>query len=700
MEARSQRKVRDGKEYDHLFPPAAGDDVTVEKNADVEATLRLIQRTVPQTLWHTTKIARVLKGDTLDETCENIWHFVYDHIKYKKDKDGVEQVRSPRRTWGERHTGVDCDCYTVFISSILSNLGIPHKARITKYPKRPPEVPRWQHIYPVVPKDGTINGDLDDRDSYIVMDCVKDDYDSEQPFLEYKDYDMKLDYLDGIDESGYGSDYETIEAQSIADLYDDDELGKISLKKIVKKVGSAIKTGVKQVGQAVKAAGDDIGKGIRFINRYVNPATVLLRNGFLLAMKNDMMNVASKLRYAYLTDEQAKKLGINPAALSKLRAVKDRAETIYWQAGGKKENLKKGILGGKGNKDKKVPLSGLAGLEEVYADLDEYNILHDNFEGTDGLGEVVSATAISAASGAVAAVAASLKQIKNLFSKDDSPEAQAFNSESENPITKLVSSVAPKATPLVSKITSVVNTAKSANSLVNQAKSFVPTAKPSAPSRSNATSSGNVLQKATDLVKQAAEMKARIVSTGKAFPSASTEPKASLVINQPANTRNAGTVAKALTTTVNKTSSSLFDEAKSMISKVSSNATPGSTVPAVTESTATPPIDAAGRSASTQDPLPMEDKWVDTPQTSTPPAKEGFMAQTTDWIKNNPGKSLLIAGAIATSGYLIAKSFKKPNRNEVSGLEGIPRRKKRFKRSKKKNRKKSHKKIKVQSIKL
>ena len=450
MESSKKRRINSGKEFDHLFPPPNGVDKSVKQRADVDDTLKLIRRTVPETLWQTREIAKVLKGRTLDETCSNIWHFVYDHIQYKRDEDGVEQVRSPRRTWWERKTGVDCDCYTEFISSILLNLNIPHKARITKYPKKPPEIPRWQHIYPVVPRNGRLNGDLADRDDYIVIDCVKDDYDDEQEFLEFKDYDMRLDYLDGIEDEREDTgwieepDYfqpDSVDASDLVSIYDDEELGNI-----LKKVGSAVKTVAKKASTAVKTVAqdikktapvlakkvaDDVGKGIRVVNRFANPATVLLRNGFLLAMKVNLFNVGGRLRYAYLTDAQARERGINVNTLQKVRAVKDRAETVYWQAGGKKENLKKAILQGKGNKDKKVPLSGLSGLDNVYMDMDEYRILHHGSDETQGLGEIASGAALTAASGAVAAIATALSQIKGLFDKRGKEEA-AFQSETDN----------------------------------------------------------------------------------------------------------------------------------------------------------------------------------------------------------------------------------------------------------------------------
>src|SRR5690606_141144 len=104
---------------------------------------------------------------------------------------------------------------------------------------------------------------------------------------------------------------------------------------------------------------------------------------------------------------------------------------VYWQAGGKKENLKKAILSGKGNKDKKVPMNGLFGLDDVYADMDEYNIIHSDPDSMEGLGEIASGTAIAAATSAVAAIAGALKQIKGLFAKGGNEEA-AFQSETDN----------------------------------------------------------------------------------------------------------------------------------------------------------------------------------------------------------------------------------------------------------------------------
>lgn len=428
METMSLRQINDGRQYDPLFPTPIGENITVKEDADVDDTLKLIQQKVHEDRMDTLRAAKMLKGKDLYETCENIWDFVYTHIQYKKDEKFIEQVRRPARAWADRHTGVDCDCYSTFISSILINLGIPHKLRITKYGGE-----NFQHIYPIVPKDFNANRPLNRRADYITVDCVKNAYDDEQAFTDYKDYNMRLDYLNGLEEdesptSFGGGNMGSIDAQDLANTEDDQELnGKFGkwLKKTTKKVG------------------DKIGDGIRVINRFANPATILLRNGFLLAMKVNLLKVASKLRYGYLTDEQAKAMNMDLDALNKVRHIKDKAETIYWQCGGHKENLKKAILDGKGNADKKVPMNGLEGLDAVYADQDEYNILKygtiSGITDLDELGDPASGTALAAATGAVTALAAALKQVKGLFKKD-SPEAAEF--EEATPTTTAPTPVA------------------------------------------------------------------------------------------------------------------------------------------------------------------------------------------------------------------------------------------------------------------
>ena len=438
MEANRKRNIQSGERYTHLFPEAANSTSTIRKDANVYHTVAFIPKVVNETLDHTKKIAEQLKANTLNETCSNIWHFVYRHIAYKKDADGYEQIRSPARAWHDRFKGVDCDCYSVFISSILSNMEIPHTLRITKYNRD-----HFQHIYPIVPTD---NG-------YITIDCVTDKYDYEVPFSEKKDYPMDLQYLNGFD----GSSAEYAQPNDAYLLAGDgmDELGKIiqqrfsSQKKqpIRTKSNTPMKRKTKQSG-ALSPSKKPKGfkKILNKVNK-LNPATVMIRNGILASMKLNIKNVAGRLRWSYLSQEEAVKRGIDPVRFQKLVATRQRVENILYKSGGKPDNLRKAILNGKGNKDKAI--HGLDGFDGMVEYMNEYmpieQLLGDdihyseNIEGMNGLGQLgepFTLASLAAASGVIVGIVGMLKQVGDIFQKkskasEDFDEAKNEKAENE-----------------------------------------------------------------------------------------------------------------------------------------------------------------------------------------------------------------------------------------------------------------------------
>jgi hypothetical protein len=402
-----KRTVRDGRQYDYHFPRAELVDSTVKRGALVTDTVKFIPKVVSETRWQTEKLAQLLKDDSRHKTCKNIWDFVFNHIAYHKDKDGYEQIRSPARAWHDRKRGVDCDCYTVFISTVLSNLKIPHLLRITKYKED-----RFQHIYPVA---------RDDDGSEIVIDCVVNSFGYEEPFSEKQDTAMDLQYLSGLD------------SPENEDLLGEEDMGKLRFPHI-----------------NMKNVKDKLKKGL-FITNRINPATVTLRNGLLAAMKINMFKLGSMMRWAYLNEADAKKRGLNMNNWHKLVKVKDKMEGIFYTAGGKPENLKKAILHGRGNRDHSVlgyipdhdvhsihedmPISKILGPELYHS---------ENVEGMEGLGElgeVFTAASIAAATGVLGAIAALVKNIgsvlpkKDKAAKDFEPDVKKAAGDSTNPDT-------------------------------------------------------------------------------------------------------------------------------------------------------------------------------------------------------------------------------------------------------------------------
>lgn len=468
-----KRNIKSGIAYDHLFPKARLRDTKVKRGSVLEDTIDFIPIAVKRTKWQTQEyVDQELRGLSVYDACEKLWHFLYNHIQYKKDKEGREQIRSPGRSWHDRFSGIDCDCYTTFISTVLSNMNIPHTLRIAKYDP----LGRFQHIYPIVPlNDG----------SYITVDCVLNEFNKEQPYVEIKDTIMDLEFLDGIeDEMISGADDDDFmlgieDIYGLDDLYGDDELG-FSFKKTFKKVGGAIKKGAKAVGSGIKKAADKtgdvarkgakavgtgikkgadvVGKGLKnglhYLNK-INPATVLLRNGLLAAMKLNMFNVAGNLKWSYLNEADVPKHNIKMSSYKSLKGIREKLQGIFYAAGGEESNLKKAILTGNGNKGREVsgldgiedsdffglegmdessPLSQLLGPDIFYSEnllsgeelegLRELESLEgieieglsglDDGEPLIGLGEPATVS-IAAASGAMATIAALIKKVGNIF---------------------------------------------------------------------------------------------------------------------------------------------------------------------------------------------------------------------------------------------------------------------------------------------
>lgn len=180
-----KRHIKNGKEFNRFFPIPKGENIVVKRVAQLDDTIDLMKNVVGTTLVDTVEIAQYLKGSTEYETCKNVWDFCFDHLQYTKDDLGKEQVRRPSRTWKDRIKGIDCDCMSVFIGSILTNLNIPFSFRLTKYTAQ-----EFEHVYPIA---HTNNG-------VIILDAVVHRFNREVKYSAKQDIKMELQYLNGFDE--------------------------------------------------------------------------------------------------------------------------------------------------------------------------------------------------------------------------------------------------------------------------------------------------------------------------------------------------------------------------------------------------------------------------------------------------------------------------------------------------------------------
>ena len=186
------RNIVDGSAYDKFFGKPDREfffngTATTEKNVE-----KILPKIIAKYSWQTKKLANYLwkqSNNDLRTFCENIWYFLFKHIQYRYDKAGVEEFRTPYRSWAEREKGIDCDCFAIFVSCILTNRHIPHYFRITKYNGRD----QWQHIYVIVPKGNGIRFDENNPNTYWIIDCVVHEFNREKEFT-----DQKLQPMNGL----------------------------------------------------------------------------------------------------------------------------------------------------------------------------------------------------------------------------------------------------------------------------------------------------------------------------------------------------------------------------------------------------------------------------------------------------------------------------------------------------------------------
>jgi hypothetical protein len=441
---RNSIQVKGGWEYDHYFPRAKGGSHTKKRGATVADTIVFIPKVVRSSHWQARRFAHeVIKADTLIQTCKNIYDFCFQYIAYKKDEAGTEQIRTFARTWRDRHnfnskgepSGVDCDCYATFISCILFVLKVPHTFRITKNDQA-----YFQHIYVIVPIG---NG------HYITLDPVVTKFNIEAPFYEKYDKIMDLQLLDGVE--GFDP-YQKPNAfnntlHSQADFNPDlNGLDAISDDEAVMGLGRLFKRkSSSNSNEEKKTFGQKLVKGINAVNKF-NPATALVRAGVLVSMKINMLKIPSELKYTYLSNEAAQNAGVDMGKFSRMKNVREKLEDLFFIAGGNKDNLKKSILTGKGNRGGEVALSGyendldrannhLNGLNAIGAntkisDVIGADILKDegingydgyhseaNINGLGQLAEPATGTAIAAAGSILTVIAGMIKTIGSIVPK-------------------------------------------------------------------------------------------------------------------------------------------------------------------------------------------------------------------------------------------------------------------------------------------
>lgn len=165
--------------HDVLYPDGDTNDI-------IKAILYADERSAP----FTEKFSRQFRGMSPLQVGRALWYFLKENVRYKEDVRGTQNVKSPAQLITDMEG--DCKSYSIFIASVLKNLGIPHFFRFATYLDRFGNIPpRVSHVYVVIP----------DGSKEIIVDAVYDRFNKQkEPLFRQTDIMAKIAYVHGVDD--------------------------------------------------------------------------------------------------------------------------------------------------------------------------------------------------------------------------------------------------------------------------------------------------------------------------------------------------------------------------------------------------------------------------------------------------------------------------------------------------------------------
>lgn len=188
---------------DNNIPRAKMQQVLINRDYEIGDIMDSVLRVYKKHYRDVKEFAPNLKGQSVYDTCCNVFAFVKKHIRYVKDPSDNQWVKTPSRLWKDK-TG-DCKSYSVFIGSVLKCLGVPFLFRFVSF-DRSNALP--SHVYIVVPHNG----------KEIIIDAVLNDFDTQAAYAFKHDYMQGLYELSGVPEVSGGAGTALFGAQRKAAL--------------------------------------------------------------------------------------------------------------------------------------------------------------------------------------------------------------------------------------------------------------------------------------------------------------------------------------------------------------------------------------------------------------------------------------------------------------------------------------------------
>ena len=403
--------------YDHLIDKSTGKIETVG-HGGLELTVKTIKKVLSDHRHEVQKLADHLKTGKWDQDNFNVWHFIKINVVYGYDTPGIEEIRTPARTWADRFFKVDCEDYGIFANALLLNMGYKPKLQIVALNGND----FFQHIYAVLngqANDPVLNefnkhpdritntmevqvlsgvpacicgiGAIEAPDAVTVQlmndqtriisklkksynpALVKElrkvrfmirlngtmDRDALLPIMPYLDditpegnYIFKdANHLEAIEEY-FSTINREIELNGLGDVGNIFKKAAAKIKTTVKKAVTVAKNfaPIKKISQS---------KVFKAVKKY-SPAMIVIRNAYLLLLKVNFLKMSQKFAYGLMSSGEAKAAGLSMVEHPKFIMAVTESIKKFEQFGGSREAFVNAVKKGRGAKK-----AGLNGLGEV-----------------------------------------------------------------------------------------------------------------------------------------------------------------------------------------------------------------------------------------------------------------------------------------------------------------------------------------------
>ncbi|MEM6377824.1 MAG: hypothetical protein AAF705_06410 [Bacteroidota bacterium] len=128
---------------DRLLAEPDGRVHKYQKKYDTDDIVSLMIWSDQQVKQYTEEFSKLFTADR--KGMRKLFEFLATNIRYQRDKKKTQVLKSPALLWEEKEG--DCKSFTLFVTSVAQNIGLPYFMRFTSYRK---EDKTPKHVYPVV----------------------------------------------------------------------------------------------------------------------------------------------------------------------------------------------------------------------------------------------------------------------------------------------------------------------------------------------------------------------------------------------------------------------------------------------------------------------------------------------------------------------------------------------------------------------